>query len=147
MINVSARLMDQIIQAAEDAYPNECCGLLAGHGDLDGKVTITRVQLSKNVVEERKTDRFEVDPKVRFTLMRELEGGHERIVGHYHSHPDNLAQPSEHDLKMAFEPDLLWLIVGLADGVATETKAHRVDADASAFHEISISITKDEEPS
>ncbi|MBL6932120.1 MAG: M67 family metallopeptidase [Rhodospirillales bacterium] len=140
MIKIAARLIDQITRAAQDAYPNECCGLLGGHGDLDGDVIITRVQPSKNVAQEGIRDRFEVDPKVRFDLMRKLEGGQERIIGHYHSHPDHSAMPSQHDLKMAFEPDLLWLIIALEDGRVTDTRAHRIDVDASTFQEVPLSV-------
>ncbi len=139
MITIAARLMQQITQAAEDAYPNECCGLLAGYGDFDAEATITHVQPSNNVAEDGIRDRFEVDPKVRFDLMRELEGTPERIIGHYHSHPDHPAKPSAHDLKMAFEPDLLWLIVGLSKGRVTEASVHRVDPEAPAFTEMQLS--------
>lgn len=140
MIVVAARLMEQITKAAQDAYPDECCGLLAGTGDIDSEIVVTRVQPSRNVSPEGTRDRFEVDPKVRFDLMRELEDGPERIVGHYHSHPDHPPEPSEHDLKMAFEPDLLWLIVGVEEGRAVTTTAHRVDAEATAFHEVSLIV-------
>ncbi|MBC8268787.1 MAG: M67 family metallopeptidase [Rhodospirillaceae bacterium] len=138
MISIAGTLMAKITTAAEAAYPDECCGLLSGFGDVDKTLTITGVHASDNVTAESARDRFEVDPKVRFDVMRELEGGPERIVGHYHSHPDHPAQPSEHDLKMTFEPDLLWLIVAVDEGKATETTAHRVDADVSAFHQIAI---------
>jgi [CysO sulfur-carrier protein]-S-L-cysteine hydrolase len=138
MISITNALMAEISKAAETAYPNECCGLLSGFGEADETLTITGVHGSDNVTTGTARDRFEVDPKVRFDLMRTLEGGPERIVGHYHSHPDHPAQPSEHDLEMAFEPDLLWLIVAVDDGRATEITAHKVDAGVSAFHQIPI---------
>ena len=140
MITIDAGMMGQITRAAQEAYPNECCGLLAGYGDLDSDITITRVRPSENVSEEGVRDRFEVDPKVRFDLMRELADGAERIVGHYHSHPGHPAMPSEHDLKMAFEPDLLWLIVGLDQSRITEVKAHQIDTGGSGFCEIAICV-------
>jgi len=140
MISIAARLMDQLTQAAQDAYPNECCGMLAGTGDLDGDLVITRVQTSTNVAEGSTRDRFEVDPKVRFDLMRELEGTDERIIGHYHSHPDHPAKPSAEDLKMAFEPELLWLIIGLEDSRISEVTAHRINALHTAFQELSLTI-------
>ena len=140
MISIATWLVREITQAAKESYPNECCGLLGGYASPDGEVTITRVQLSENVASEGIKDRFEVDPKVRFDLMRELENGPERIIGHYHSHPDHQAVPSQHDLKMAFEPDLLWLIVALSNGKVSDTRAHGVNDDASAFHEIPLTI-------
>jgi proteasome lid subunit RPN8/RPN11 len=140
MISIAAHLMAQITGAAEQAYPNECCGLLSGSGDAEDYLTISGVYPSDNVAEQGSHDRFEVDPKVRLDLMRELEGGPLRMVGHYHSHPDHAAEPSAHDLEMAFEPDLLWLIVAVKDGRAGETTAHRVDEAATAFHKIPITI-------
>ncbi len=133
MITIATPLMAQIIQAAEESYPNECCGLLAGFGDFDDDVTITQVRHSNNVAEEGPYDRFEVDPKVRFDLMRELEDSPQRVIGHYHSHPDHPAKPSARDLEMAFEPDLLWLIIALTNGHVTETSIHRVDTNKPAF--------------
>jgi proteasome lid subunit RPN8/RPN11 len=138
MISIVRTLMDEIITAAESAYPDECCGLLSGFGEPDETLTITGVHASDNVTAQSKRDRFEIDPKVRFDVMRKLEGGPERIVGHYHSHPDQPAKPSEHDLKMAFEPDLLWFIVAVDEGQAAETTAYQIDADATSFHKIPI---------
>lgn len=140
MITIAAALMDQITQAAERAYPDECCGMLAGIDEADGGVRISRVAASANVAEGRQRDRFEVDPKVRFDLMRQIEGGPERIIGHYHSHPDHPARPSEHDVKMAFEPDLLWLIIGLKDGRTTNVTAHKIVEEQAAFQEIPLTV-------
>lgn len=143
MISISADLLAQITEAAEGAYPDECCGLLSGSGNGQDGLTISGVHPSANVAEQGTRERFEVDPRVRLELMRELEGGPLRIVGHYHSHPDHPATPSAHDLEMAFEPDLLWLIVAVMEGRASETTAHRVDAAATAFHKIPL-IIKDQ---
>jgi proteasome lid subunit RPN8/RPN11 len=140
MISVIKTLMDEIIKAAEAAYPDECCGLLSGFGEEDEVLTITDVHASENVTTQSARDRFEIDPKVRFDVMRKLEGGPTRIVGHYHSHPDHPANPSKHDLQMALEPDLLWLIVAVDKGRATKTTAHRVDADTNSFHKVPLAI-------
>lgn len=131
-------LLDQMAQSAEHAYPEECCGLLIGHGDDATGIAVTRVAASRNVAEGRQRDRFEVDPRLRFDLMRALEGGSERIVGHYHSHPDHPARPSAHDSEMAWEPDLVWLIVSVANGRADEITAHMFDPDAGRFREIPL---------
>lgn len=147
MIRIPQAFLKVIIDAAEGAYPRECCGLLVGRDEGPGCVVVTRVVESKNLAEGSGRDRFEVDPQVRFNVMKELddadnrEGPNHRIIGHYHSHPDHPAQPSETDLKMAYEPDLVWLITSVVDGQATLTTAHCVDAEATQFRQIPLHTT------
>ncbi|MDH5748586.1 MAG: M67 family metallopeptidase [Rhodospirillales bacterium] len=135
--------MNEITAFAEAAYPDECCGLLAGHGDGAGDLIVTRVVASANVNEVRSHDRFEVDPKVRFDLMRELDGGPDRIIGHYHSHPDHPAKPSGHDLDMAFEPDLVWLILSVMNGRAGEVTTHFLDREQRIVRTVGLEITSE----
>ena len=143
MISLSRTALKMITDAAEAAYPRECCGLLAGRIGANGDLMVNRVVVSANVSTSDTRDSFEVDPEVRFYLMRELEeaGTDERIIGHYHSHPNNLAHPSERDLAMAYEPDLVWVISAVEGGTATDTRAHKVNDDATAFREIPLCVT------
>lgn len=133
MIVLSASQRAQILTAAERAYPDECCGLLVGREGEDGRLLVSRVVESENVHPDRTRDRFEVDPRIRIALERELRDAPERIVGHYHSHPDHPAQPSATDLELAFEPSLVWLIVGVADGRADRINAFCIDEARGAF--------------
>lgn len=139
MLTVPRDLLDEITRAAEAAFPHECCGLLAGTAGAGGETRVTRVVASPNVTETRAEDSFEVDPQVRFDLMRALDGTDERIVGHYHSHPGGPAMPSATDLRMAYETDLIWVIVSVRDGRAEDVRAHGVAPDRTAFHEIPLS--------
>jgi len=147
VIRIPAILADRIKAAAEDAWPQECCGLLAGRAEGGGRVSVTRIAESPNVApaddggDSGTHDRFEVDPKLRFDLMRELEGGVESIIGHYHSHPDHPAEPSERDIDMAFEPDLVWLIVAVGDGRAGEMTAWRLDREDRSIRPAAIEFT------
>jgi proteasome lid subunit RPN8/RPN11 len=78
--------------------------------------------------------------------MRRLRGGAERLIGHYHSHPDNPALPSRRDLEMAFEPDLVWLITSVMGGRAAETTAHIPEPDARCFRQVALRTIKPGEP-
>jgi integrative and conjugative element protein (TIGR02256 family) len=140
-IVLSASQRAQIVSIAERAYPAECCGLLVGRDDADGIIVVTRIVESRNVRTDRARDRFEIDPQVRISVERELRGGTDRVVGHYHSHPDHPAQPSATDLEMAFEPDLVWVIVGIAKGHLDAFNAFRLDRDNGTF--ISVTIRGD----
>ena len=137
MLRLSDLQLAHIRRAAERAYPEECCGLLVGH-DSEGDICVTRVVDSPNVHPERTRDRFEVDPKIRLDLERELRGTPERIVGHFHSHPDHPAMPSETDRTMAFEPALVWVIVAVLGGCIEEVRAFKPDEPQGDFAELEI---------
>lgn len=148
MIVVPRPLLKTICDLAEAAYPRECCGLLIGRDD-GAATTVTRIAESANLADGPAHDRFEVDPQVRFDVMRELgliaDGGAaavaptaERIVGHFHSHPDHPAQPSQTDLEMAFEPEMIWLITAVENGRAVQTTAHILDPSVGRFRELSL---------
>lgn len=147
MLSLPHPLLKAIIDAAETAYPKECCGLLVGRDDGAGSLLVTRVVESPNLAEGSGRDRFEVDPQIRFNVMRQLDeeanngAARHRIIGHYHSHPDHPAQPSATDLQMAYEPDLVWLITSVVDGQATLTTAHAVTPDGSQFHPLPLRTT------
>lgn len=148
MIRISPSHCEDITAQAERAYPYECCGLLAGIIGPDGTITVTRVEASANTVmthhkapnDEGGRDSFEIDPQVRFDLMRALADTDETIVGHYHSHPDHPAQPSERDLDMAFEPELVWLIISVRTGHATAPQAWRLNRDSRKITHVSLEI-------
>ena len=138
MIELSAAQLILIRAAGERAYPEECCGLLVGRDMAGGRISVTRIVESENVRRDRAHDRFEIDPQVRIAVEREVRGSPERIVGHYHSHPDHPARPSQTDLEMVFEPNLIWLIVGVATGAAREVNAFKVNANGDGFDDIAI---------
>ena len=123
MIELARAHLAALARAAEEAYPEECCGLLVGTLE-GGHRRVTRIAPSANVAEGDRRRRFEVDPRLILKFQRELRGGAERLVGHYHSHPDGPAAPSATDLEMAWEPDLAWLIVPVAAGRAGPPAAH-----------------------
>ena len=144
LVLTQAKLRD-IAADAESAYPEECCGLLVGRR-RGAETIVSRVVPSRNLALDesgapRRGDRFEVDPEIRLHVMRECEGTGEDIVGHYHSHPDHPPRPSEHDLEMALEPELIWLIIAVTKGIAGQAAAHSFDERARAFREITLRIT------
>lgn len=134
--------LEHVAKAAERAYPEECCGLLIGRS-TGSAVCVTGIAESDNVAPSQRSRRFEIDPALRFAVMRRLRdgcdevGGYElggyEIIGHYHSHPEGSTAPSAYDASRVFEPDLLWLIVAVAAGRAREMGCWRWDPAAARF--------------
>jgi proteasome lid subunit RPN8/RPN11 len=97
-------------RAAETAAPAECCGLLVGHGrEL---VTVTEIVAAANLAEDPRS-RFMVDPQVQFDVLRRVRGTEDRIIGHYHSHPNGNATLSARDIALADDPDAVWVVIAL----------------------------------
>lgn len=126
IITIGATVLRRIEADAERRYPEEACGLLVGRRFNDGSVEVGEAHPGANIAKAARERRFEIDPALRFRLMRAHSGRPETIVGHYHSHPDRSAVPSARDRSMAFEPDLVWLITAVAAGRAAETAAYRI---------------------
>jgi proteasome lid subunit RPN8/RPN11 len=140
MIVIGRDGLRQIADAAEAAYPGECCGLLVGVQHKNGVHEVKRVTPSRNL--GKAPDRFEIDPQLWVDVTRAHRGGAMRVVGLYHSHPDGPAQPSAIDLEAAWGEELVWLIVAV-DGKggaaqAVHVTAHLLDHGGRQFREIPL---------
>jgi proteasome lid subunit RPN8/RPN11 len=146
MIFLSRAQLKEIADAAEAAYPGECCGLIVGRPRGNADLEVARLVASPNVSGEAapegaRRDRFEVDPELRLKVQRELGDGPERIIGLYHSHPGHGAQPSAFDLESVWEPEFVWLITAVEEGQAVHTTAHVLDPEGRQFREIGLRTT------
>lgn len=118
------------------ALPQECCGLIIGKMDENGCYHVHSLMPSKNVADGDKTTRFEIDPQLRFDILRkERQGdlGENKLIGFYHSHPFGTAQPSKTDRSMVYEPELLWVIA-----TEDEIKAFSYEENKQDFFEVCI---------
>ena len=134
--------INRINAAAEAAYPTEACGLITGRLTNSSILVVTRVVEAQNILASKATDRFEIDPATRISLEKDIRGTNEQLIAHYHSHPDNPAQPSSTDLEKTHEPELVWIIVSVMAGKATNMTAHRVIDGASGFEAINLLTVK-----
>lgn len=140
MIISPLAVVKTVADAAEEAYPEEACGLLVGRRTRR-RTLIENAIPSRNIAQDRRIERFEVDPKLRFDLMRALDGTASQIVGHYHSHPDQPSDPSPTDLEMAFEPDLVWLIVSVVDRQVVHIGAFQPSIHRRRFKRLHLRTT------
>ena len=109
--------------------PAEACGYLASR---DG--VITSVHGLTNI--DHSGERFSFDPKEQFTAVRDIRAKGLKIVAVYHSHPAGPARPSEEDIRLAYDPDMIHVIVSLFGGKEEvgmfrikDQKAHHVNIE------------------
>ncbi|MDR1675174.1 MAG: M67 family metallopeptidase [Tannerella sp.] len=107
VIEIPQAIIDAIVRQACDELPDEACGLLAG---VDN--TVKKRFPLENV--DHSPEHFSFDPREQFRVLKEARAEGLRILANYHSHPSTPARPSDEDIRLAFDPDFLYLIVSLA---------------------------------
>jgi proteasome lid subunit RPN8/RPN11 len=102
-----------IVEHARRSLPNECCGIIAG--DLawaDGGRPLRWIPLENA---HASPFRYAIEPEVLLALTIALDDAGEAIWAIVHSHPVSLAEPSPTDIREAFYPEAIQLVVSLAD--------------------------------
>lgn len=131
-IRLSSALHAQLLAQADAAHPNECCGLLFGD-DL----AIRRIQPTRNVADDP-ARRFEIDPSALIAAERAMRQGGDRLIGHYHSHPNGSAEPSSCDAASAASDGRLWLVT--AGGHITVWRAQDGGGVWGAFVPVALTL-------
>lgn len=107
MIQLPRSIVNGIVLQARAELPNEACGLLAGKGDLVQKrYGLTNADASP--------EHFTFLPAEQFAVLRAARSEGLDLIANYHSHPATPARPSEEDIKLAYDPNILYIIVSLA---------------------------------
>jgi len=129
---------DEIVAQAEREYPHECCGLLVGRLEADGRKAVVEVFPVSNAREEgARHNRSLITPDEYLRGERHARARRLDVVGNYHSHPDHPAAPSRFDLEHAW-PTWSYVIVSVREGKAEEVRSWELAADRSRFEEEEI---------
>ena len=118
-----------MVAHARAAWPNECCGLIAGSGDL-----ATRVLPTTNA--EGTPFMYVMDPREQMELMDAIEDAGEDLVAIYHSHTRSAAYPSTTDVELAFFAEPLYVIVSLQNENTPVIRAFHLERSAAEGEQI-----------
>jgi len=125
MIIIPGIIIDGMINQAKDELPDETCGLLGGIGNL----VLKQIPMTNT---DHSPEHFSFDPAEQFQALRSARNEGLELIANYHSHPSTPSRPSVEDIRLAYDPNILYLIVSLAgeipvikafriiDGVSTE---------------------------
>jgi proteasome lid subunit RPN8/RPN11 len=135
-LRMNGGLMDELRREGEQAYPAECCGVLAGRG---GEV---KEVLRLVPVPNRRTDdphRYLIAPDDLRKIDADLRRSGLEVLGFYHSHPDHPAVPSAFDTEHAW-PWYSYLIVRVDGGTAAECASWQLQDDRAAMRPESLDV-------
>ena len=146
-ILIPPHIIDEMIVHARELDPYECCGLLAGK---DGTVT-AHYRITNTVANDQRalqvfteanvkqlghlqdTTRAEVayfmDPKEMLVAFKDMRRQGAELSVIYHSHTHSPAYPSQTDIGLAYYPDVVYLIISLADKHKPDLQAFRIKSE------------------
>ena len=106
-MRIGRDLYEQMIEHARQEAPNECCGMLAAR---DGQA----VKLYRATNAAASPLRYEIDGREQYRIQMEIYDADLELGAIYHSHTRTDPHPSQTDINLAFYPEALSVIVGLA---------------------------------
>ncbi|MBI3597728.1 MAG: M67 family metallopeptidase [Nitrospirae bacterium] len=119
MLKIPKQIYDQMLVHAEAEAPNECCGLLAGkNGTAEAIHPMTNIHQSPVS--------YMIDPKEQFAVFKEMRAKENELIAIYHSHPHTEAYPSATDVRLAYYPEAVYIIVSLENPERPVLKAYRI---------------------
>jgi proteasome lid subunit RPN8/RPN11 len=135
-VRIVREALDEVHGHASDGYPNEICGALISTGDPD---LVTRARRMRNANVERARDRYRLDDREHFQVMKECRAQGWEIVGYYHSHPDHPAWASETDAKASWT-GTVYLIVSCVKGEVVDGNAFAAEQDHGPMRQVPLEI-------
>ena len=108
MINIPKDIVDRIFQQGTEETPVEACGYLAGKDSV-----VTKMYQMTNI--DKSEIHFSLDPAEQFKVLKDSRSLGLDLIAIYHTHPETPARPSEEDIKLAYDPDIAYVIASLAE--------------------------------
>ena len=119
-MRLTAALVQEIVDAARAALPNEAVGLLVGTAGPERYVTMRNASESPY--------RYSIDPAEQLRVWMELDAGGESVWSIVHSHVNSPAEPSKTDVELAYFPESAYIICSLANPDAPDIRAWSINA-------------------
>ncbi|OHD54644.1 MAG: hypothetical protein A2Y33_02370 [Spirochaetes bacterium GWF1_51_8] len=108
MLKITRNVYNAAVAHARREAPLEACGYFAG---TDGVVT----EIYPLTNTDKSGEHYAMDPAEQFTAVKTARANGLTLIAGYHSHPASPARPSAEDIRLAYDPNLLYAIVSLAE--------------------------------
>lgn len=121
-LRLSMTQIQDLQRHALKVWPDEACGVLAGCGD----VVTTIIPLPNAAADPKRS--YRIDDQVLVETLRDIEQKSQSLIAFYHSHPKGSHIPSQADIRQAYYPDALYVIIGLRNRESPDIGAWSIRA-------------------
>ncbi|MRR56027.1 MAG: M67 family peptidase [Deltaproteobacteria bacterium] len=106
MLRMPQTIYCDMVDHSREGFPLEVCGILGGKDS-----TISAIYRMTNA--DASDKHFKMNPREHGDVMADLWRRGLEMVAFYHSHPAGPPYPSTEDIRLAFYPDVITVIVSL----------------------------------
>ena len=147
MIKISKKIYEEMMDHAKKGYPNEACGILAGSPpkmdeSAEALVTDTDHAVVSDFFPMRNLDESSIsyfmDPKEQLNVFKKMRTLGIEMNGIFHSHVASEPAPSQKDIRLAFYPEVSYLIVSLRDMKKPVLRSFKIKDEVVTEEEIKI---------
>jgi proteasome lid subunit RPN8/RPN11 len=122
-VHLPRAIAEAIVAQAWAENPNEACGIIVGDRlSAEGGMAL-RYEPTRN--RSASPFLYEIDPADLLRLTLATDDADEVFWAIVHSHTHTEARPSATDIRLAYYPDALYILVSLADAEADEVTGDR----------------------
>ena len=117
-MKVKKSVLDLLFSHGAKELPYEACGYLAADNGVVGH----HYEMTNT---DKAADHFSMDPQEQFAVMKDIRKRGLQLRAVYHSHPETPARPSVEDIRLAYDPDVSYVIISFA-GEKQTVKSFRI---------------------
>jgi proteasome lid subunit RPN8/RPN11 len=143
ILELSAKILEDIHVHGESSYPEEGAGLLLGKVNGDYKRVISIIKYSNAREDNARHNRYLLTPQDYLHGEQEASNLGLDVLGIFHSHPDHPNRPSEFDREWAM-PWFSYVITSVQAGNAVDSRSWLLSDDRSHFFEEEIRVFSDQ---
>jgi len=130
VIRIKKNVFEDIISHSIKDAPVEACGYLGSENGI-----ILESYPMENI--DHNGEHFSFNPVEQFSVLKKARQSGRKLSAVYHCHPSGPAMPSKEDIRKAFDPDIIYIIVSLA-GPAPVINAFRIQNGAVENERIEV---------
>lgn len=107
-MKISKKIINKIYDHGRKEAPIEACGYLAGINN-----EVVNYYPMHNI--DQSNEHFTFDPQEQFDVMKKVRTEQLEVLAVYHTHPESPARPSAEDIRLAFDPGIVYVILSLLE--------------------------------
>lgn len=130
-VTITRQAYESLLQQARKEAPVEACGYLLGTDDTSATENYAMTNI------DHAEEHFTLDPREQFAAIKYARKNGLKVVGNWHSHPASPSRPSQEDIRLAYDPSILYFILSL-EAEEPVLNAFRIQQGEVEKHAVSI---------